>query len=229
MLYDVILWDVDDTLLDFEYSMVHALEKTLAEIGVETTKEMIASYSVINKNWWDRLEKGLVTKAQLLPGRFTDFFEVYDIDCPDINGFLAHYQENLGMFYRINDDSLAICKTLKGKCKQCVVTNGVTSTQLKKLKLSGFYDVMDDVFISEHLGAPKPSKTFFDRVLETMPDIEKNRILIVGDSLSSDMLGGNNAGIDTCWYNPYNKQNDTAVEIKYTIRNLKEVPMIVEG
>ncbi len=229
MLYDVILWDVDGTLLDFEYSMVHALKKCLEEIGVDATGEMIECYARINKSWWDRLEKGQVTKAELLPGRFTDFFAVYDISCPDLDTFLAHFQEYLGMFYSYIDNSLEICKSLKGKCKQCIVTNGVTSTQLKKLKLSGLYDVMDDIFISEQLGAPKPSRHFFDRVLETMPDVRKEKILIVGDSLSSDMRGGNNAGIDTCWYNPDNQFNETAIEIKYMIRNLKEVLLIVEG
>ena len=129
MLYDVILWDVDDTLLDFEYSMVHALRECLAEIGVDATEEMIDCYSKINKSWWDRLEKGQVTKAQLLTGRFADLFAMFDITCPDLDVFVAHYQEYLGSFYKFNDNALEICKSLKGKCKQCVVTNGVTGTQ----------------------------------------------------------------------------------------------------
>ena len=95
MLYDVILWDVDDTLLDFEYSMVHALKKCLAEIGVNATEEMIDCYAKINKSWWDRLEKGQVTKAQLLTGRFADLFVKFDITCPELDVFVAHYQEYL--------------------------------------------------------------------------------------------------------------------------------------
>lgn len=229
MLYDVILWDVDGTLLDFDYSMERALTKCLAEIGVDATPEIIECYGNINNSWWSRLERGEVTKAQLSTGRFTDLFEAFDIDCPDLETYISHYQDYLGTFYRYIDNSLEICKSLKGKCRQCVVTNGVTSTQLKKLKLSGLYDVMDDIFISEQLGAPKPSKKFFDRVLETMPNVRKEKILIVGDSLSSDMRGGNNAGIDTCWYNPKNMFNETAVEIKYMIWDLKEVLLIVEG
>lgn len=229
MLYDVILWDVDGTLLDFSYSMDCALTKCLKEIGVEATKEIKERYSEINDNWWKRLERGEVTKAQLLTGRFTDLFAERQIDCYDVETFIQHYQQYLGTYFKYIDNSLEICKALKGKCRQCVVTNGVASTQLSKLKLSGLYDIMDDIFISEQLGAPKPHRFFFDRVLETMPEIRKEKILIVGDSLTSDMRGGNNAGIATCWYNPNNEINETAVEINFMIRNLKEVPLIVEG
>lgn len=229
MLYDVILWDVDGTLLDFDYSLDQALTKCLAEIGVDATDELKATYMKINDGWWKRLERGEVTKAQLLPGRFTDLFAVYDIDCPDLSLFLEHFQEYLGSCFSYIDNSLEIVKSLKGKCRQYVVTNGVASTQLSKLKLSGFFEVMDDIFISEQLGAPKPSKHFFDRVFESIPQTRKEKILIVGDSLTSDMRGGNNAGIDTCWYNPRNEFNETAVEVKYMIWDLKEVLLIVEG
>lgn len=229
MRYDVILWDVDGTLLDFDYSEHYSICKCLGEIGVTPTEEMTKRYAAINDSWWKRLEKGEVTKAQLLTGRFTDLFAEYHISCEDIEGFRLKYQESLGSVYRYIDDSLTICKKLKGKCRQYAVTNGVTKTQLSKLKLSGFYDVMDDIFISEQLGAPKPQRAFFDRVFETMPEVVKERVLIVGDSLSSDMRGGNNAGITTCWYNPKDVVNETEVETNFIIRNLKEILQIVEG
>lgn len=229
MRYDVILWDVDGTLLDFEYSQHYAICKCLEEIGVTPLDEITNRYAAINDGWWKRLEKGEVTKPQLLIGRFTDLFAEYGIACEDVEEFRRHYQEYLGNVFRYIDDSLEICKKLKGKCRQFVVTNGVTKTQLSKLKLSGFYDVMDDIFISEQIGAPKPQRAFFDRVFETMPEVVRNRVLIVGDSLSSDMRGGNNAGIDTCWYNPEDEINTTEVETNFIIRNLSEVLQIVEG
>lgn len=229
MRYDVILWDMDDTLLDFSYSMEHALTKCLEEIEVKVSKEMIARYADINKGWWSRLEQGLVSKRALLSGRFTDLFDVYQIECPDLTTFINHYQEYLGCFFSYVDYSMEVCNELKGKCRQCIVTNGVLRTQLAKLKKSGFYEIMDDFFVSEQLGAPKPARLFFERVLETMPQISKDRILIVGDSLTSDMRGGYNAGIHTCWYNPDRKQNDTEIRINYKIQDLREVLSIVEG
>lgn len=229
MRYDVILWDVDDTLLDFPYSQKISLIKAAEKIGVTVTEEMNARYAAINDGWWKRLEKGEVTKPQLLTGRFLDWFADCGIVCENVDAFRDDYERGLGQIYRYRDDSLQICKALQGKCRQFAVTNGVTASQLSKLKLAGFFDIMENIFISEQLGAPKPQRLFFDRVLETMPEVARNRILIVGDSLSSDMRGGNNAGIATCWYNPTDQMNTTEVETDFIIRNLKEVIAIVEG
>lgn len=229
MHYDVILWDVDGTLLDFAYSQYHSLYQCLEGIGVAPTEGMIARYSAINDDWWKRLERGEVSKKELLTGRFLDLFAEYHIVCEDVEAFRKQYEYNLGTIYQYRDASLEICKKLKGKCRQCVVTNGVSAVALSKLKLSGFFEVMDDIFISEQIGVPKPHKCFFDRVLETMPDVPLNRILIVGDSLTSDMRGGNNAGIVTCWYNPGDVINTTEVQTDFIIRNLKEIFGILEG
>lgn len=229
MRYDVILWDVDDTLLDFPYSQKTSLIKAAEKIGVTVTEEMNARYAAINDGWWKRLEKGEVTKQQLLTGRFLEWFADCGIVCENVDAFRDNYERGLGQIYRYRDNSLQVCKALQGKCRQFAVTNGVTAPQLSKLKLAGFFDIMENIFISEQLGAPKPQRLFFDRVLETMPEVARNRILIVGDSLSSDMRGGNNAGIATCWYNPTDRMNTTEVETDFIIRNLKEVIAIVEG
>ena len=229
MHYDVLLWDVDGTLLDFEYSQRYSIQKCIEEIGVSPTEEMIQRYAIINDGWWKRLELGLITKAELLVGRFIDLFSEYGIVCPDVELFRQHYQQYLGSVFAYVENSLEICQMLQGKCRQFVVTNGVTATQMNKLKLSGFYDILENIFISEQIGAPKPQRAFFDKVLETIPEVNKNRILIVGDSLSSDMRGGNNAGIDTCWYSPHNEINTTEVVTTFDIKCLKEVIKIVEG
>ena len=229
MKYDVILWDVDGTLLDFEYSERYSLVKCLEEIGVKATEEIITRYSEINIGWWKRLEKGEVTKAELLHGRFYDLVSEFQIDCEDILSLRLRYQEYLGSVYKYMDDSISICKRLQGKVKQYVVTNGVTHTQENKLKLSGFDKVMDGCFISEQMGVPKPHREFFDKVFESMPEISKERILIVGDSLTSDIEGGIRAGIDTCWYNPEHAENDGTVNMTYTIQQLDEIFGILEG
>lgn len=229
MRYDVILWDVDGTLLDFSYSQRLCLSRCLEEIGEEPTEEIVERYAAINESWWQRLERGEVSKKQLLTGRFLDLFAEFGIGCEDVETFQSHYEQYLGDVYQCTENALETCRYLKGKCRQCVVTNGLAATALNKLKLSGFYQLMDDIFISEQLGVPKPQRAFFDRVFETMPEINRERVLIVGDSLSSDMRGGNNAGIVTCWYNPRDEINTTAVETNFIIRNLKEVIQIMEG
>lgn len=229
--YEYLLWDVDGTLLDFEYSMRVSLYKSLKNIGVEATDELIDRYSQINDGWWKRLERGEVTKAQLLPGRFADLFAEFEIECNDLAAYLADFQENLGCEYQLMENALDVCKRLKAKgYHQFVVTNGVTRTQENKLKLSGLADTMEELFISEQLGAPKPNKEFFDacfeRISERYPDFDKSKAIIIGDSLSSDIQGGINAEIDTCFYSPV-KGDTGGLKVTYRISKLEEIFEVV--
>lgn len=203
--YAYLLWDVDGTLLDFEYSMRVSLYKSLGKIGVTVTEELIDRYSQINDGWWKRLERGEVTREQLLPGRFLELFTEYGIQCEDLSGYLADFQKNLGCEYQLTTNALAVCRTLKSRgYHQFVVTNGVTETQKNKLKLSGLADVMEEIFVSQEVGFDKPQKEFFEvcfeRIEKRYPAFTKSQTLIIGDSLSSDIKGGQNAGIDTCFF-----------------------------
>lgn len=198
--FTTILWDVDNTLLDFAYSQRHALAECFQSIGREMTQQELALYVQINDEYWRRLELGEVTKKQLLTGRFVLLFQKLGIEGVDVDEFRKRYQNGLGTIYAYLDDSLTICKDLRGRMRQYVITNGVTSTQKNKLALSGFADVMDGIFISEEIGSPKPQKPFFDYCLNHIHEKDKSRILIVGDSLTSDIKGGIQAGIPTCWY-----------------------------
>lgn len=121
------------------------------------------------------------------------------------------------------DDSYEIVKSLRGKVKQYVVSNGTVVAQEKKLRLSGLGELMDGIFLSEALGVEKPNVEFFERMFETIGPVEKDQVLIVGDSLTSDIRGGNNAGIKTCWYNPDRKERYADVKIDYEIADLHEV------
>ena len=221
--FTTILWDVDGTLLDFIYSQRYALTKCFHSIDREVNEEILNRYSEINDSFWKRLELGEITKAQLLTGRFIQLFEEYGIQGVDVEAFREEYQDGLGSVYAYIDDSLTICKSLQGKVKQYVVTNGVTSTQFNKLKLSGFYDIMEKLFISEQIGAPKPHKEYFDYCLAHIEEKDKNKILLVGDSLSSDIKGGVNAGIPTCWYRPPGMKNTTEFKPTYEINDLHQI------
>ncbi|MCI9335981.1 MAG: noncanonical pyrimidine nucleotidase, YjjG family [Lachnospiraceae bacterium] len=198
--FTTVLWDVDNTLLDFAYSQRRALAACFRSVGRDMTEETLALYEQINDDYWRRLELGEVTKKQLLMGRFVSLFQKLEIEDVDVAQFQARYQEGLGTYFAFLDDSLTVCRSLQGRVKQYVITNGVTSSQKTKLELSGLADVMDDIFISEAVGSPKPQKQFFDYCLERIEEKDKSRILIVGDSLTSDIKGGIQAGIPTCWY-----------------------------
>ncbi len=198
-----ILWDVDGTLLDFAAAEKAAIQRLFQEFGLgECTDDMVARYSAINDGYWKRLERGEIAKKEVLIGRFREFFAELGID-PDLaEAFNARYQHALGDTVVYRDDSLAIVKSLHGRVKQYVVSNGTVVAQTKKLERSGLGQWMDGVFLSEELGAEKPGPAFFDKVFAALPDLKKEEMLIVGDSLTSNMKGGIAAGIPTCWYNP---------------------------
>ncbi len=202
--FNAVLWDVDGTLLDFIYSQRDSLTKCFQSIGRTITEEILQRYREINDSYWKRLELGEVTKQQLLTGRFDSLFEEFSIEGADSEAFAGEYQRRLGEVYRYQENSYDICRAIHGRIKQYVITNGVTSSQENKLRLSGLYDLMDGVFISEQAGTPKPQKGFFDYCLRAIAEAggetDKSRLLIVGDSLSSDIKGGVLSGIPTCWY-----------------------------
>lgn len=225
--YDIILWDVDATLLDFKKSQEHALTFCFAKYGHTITQEIAARYDVINDSYWKRLELGEIDKKTVLSGRFIQLFAELDITDIPLEDMQETYQRELGNVYYYLEDSYDLCLSLKGTCRQYIVTNGVASTQRHKLQLAGFDRIMDDIFISEEMGAAKPSPLFFAKCFEKIGAYDKSRMVIVGDSLTSDMRGGSNAGIDTCWYNPRHLKNDTAVHITYEIHTLDEIKTIL--
>ena len=220
----VLLWDVDGTLLDFLSAEKAAMKKCFEVCGIgECTDEMIARYSKINKKYWEMLERGEITKPQVLVGRFEEFFASEGIvtDCaPEFN---KEYQVRLGDTICFCDDGYELVKSLKGQVKQYAVTNGTKVAQDRKLTKSGLIDLFDDVFISEVLGIEKPGVGFFEKVWERIGTYESDEVMIIGDSLTSDMQGGNNAGILCCWYNPKGAVNDKGVKIDYEIDNLQKV------
>lgn len=211
--YDVILWDVDGTLLDFLKSEHFALTDTLNKFGLPATDEIVKVYSKINEKCWKKLERGEVSKSWVLVHRFEELFEYLHVTDVDVKAFQQHYQYMLGSVFYFQDNSKELLEKLKGDFKQYIVTNGVEDTQRRKLKLSGITDLVDDIFISECIGYEKPNPLFFEGCMERIEKElgripEKDRILIVGDSLTSDMKGGNQFGIHCCYYKRGNETGD---------------------
>lgn len=225
-----VLWDVDGTLLDFKVAERTAIKALFSEFGIgECTDAMLIRYSQINTSFWKRLEKNELTRPQVLKGRFVQFFGEYGIDQSIVPSFNERYQHSLGDTIAYRDDSLNIIKKLHGNVKQYVVSNGTVAAQTRKLNKSGIGDYMDGVFLSERLGVEKPNIGFFDQVFAEIGPVDPTDVLIVGDSLTSDIQGGINAGIKTCWYNPGREELPDGCKIDYMIADLHEVLDILES
>lgn len=227
--YDIVLWDVDQTLLDFKKSQRYAVRKAFKQFGLPCGQEVIERYSQINDSCWKRYEKGEIAWEEVFYGRFRTLFR--EIGRPEVSEkeVAPIYQSFLGLVYFYRDDSYELCRRLSKSCRQFAVTNGAALTQRNKLRLSGLSEWMEEIFISEEMGKPKPMKEFFDQCFRRIGGFERERAIIVGDSLTSDMLGGNRAGIDCCWYNPENRIKDIPVRIDYEIENLWEIERIIHG
>lgn len=222
-----VLWDADGTLLDFKKSEKVSLQKSLETIGFFDFNDQVAKlYSDINQGYWEMLERGEIDKDLLQLKRFEDFFKKVGITYTDYNSFNKTYHSHLKVNFFVTDDSINLLDRLGGKVKQYIVTNGTAAVQVTKLKITGIEDLVDGIFISEFVGIEKPSVEFFNHVKEKTGYCEESTV-IVGDSLTSDMLGGQNAGIRNWWYNPFGAKNTKGVNIEREITNLQQVEELI--
>ena len=219
-----VLWDIDGTLLDFQAAEKAAIRTCFAKHGLgECTDAMLGEYHLINRRYWERLERGELTKREVLVERFREFFGRYGLPQDAVTAFNDSYQLALGDTACFHEHGLETVTALRGTVRQYAVTNGTKIAQQRKLRLSGLDQIFDGIFISEDLGAEKPSPVFFDAVWEKIGDIPRAQAIIVGDSLTSDILGGRNAGIRSCWYRRAGTQNDTGVTPDHEIYDLAEL------
>lgn len=228
--FKVVLWDIDGTLLNFHMAEKAAIRALFARFGLGScTDEMLKHYSTINAGYWKKLEKGELTKPQILIGRFETFFREYGLDISCAPAFNEAYQLALGDTVCFNPGGLEAVKALKGKVRQYAVTNGTLVAQRKKLAASGLDALLDGAFISDVIGIEKPNIGFFQAVWKEIGNFSPDEVLIVGDSLTSDIKGGNNAGIKTCWFNPNRSPAPADLQIDYDIQELGEVLKICES
>ena len=218
--YRVILFDIDDTLLNFPRSEREALCEALMISGVELDDEMINTYQKINYELWKALERKEITREELMTRRFDDFAKFYGFDVDSVK-VANDYLDCLGQKVYFIDGARELLANLYGKVRLYIVTNGLARVQNSRYKLTGFDKIFDGMFISEEVGANKPDSAFFEYVAEHIEDFDKEKALLVGDSLSSDIAGGINFGIDTCWYSPVNSQ--TKLNPTYVVDSLEKV------
>ncbi len=224
---DTILWDIDGTLMDFKASEKKAIKAAFADFDIYITDEETALYSGINDKCWKMYEKGEIARKDVFTRRFYELFEITGFSC-DVEKLNDIYLTYLGEKYVLYPETLSVLSSLKGRVRQYIVTNGHVKPQTMKIKDSGLSDIVDGVFISDAVGCPKPEKGFFDYCFDKIGNVVPENTIIIGDSLTSDMKGGNNAGIITCWFNPEGAENKTGAKIDFEIKSITEIYKILE-
>ena len=225
MRYDALLLDADNTLLDFSRAEREAFTATCAHFSLPPRADRCARYSAVNERYWKLLEQKQITRDRLVVRRFEELFAEEGLSV-DAAAFDRFYREQLGNYAFCIEGARELLQALYPLLPLYVVTNGVASIQYRRLKDSGLLPYLRRVFVSEELGADKPSPAFFEPVLHEV-GAERSRLLICGDSPSSDIRGGRLCGIDTCLFDPSERYPDT--DSTYTIRTLAALLPIVTG
>lgn len=220
--YQTLLFDVDDTLLDFGAAEKLALQLLFEDQKMLLTSEIETHYKLINQGLWRSFEEGKMGRDEVLNTRFSILFREYG---QEVEGALLErkYRSYLEEGHQLVDGAFELITDLQHQYDVYIVTNGVSKTQDRRLRDSGLYPLVKDIFVSEDTGYQKPMKEYFDVVFERIPNFSVEKALIIGDSLSADILGGNLAGLDTCWFNPGTKLNNTGIVPTYEIQHLDEL------
>lgn len=226
MKYTTLFFDADDTLLDFKECEDSAFKKAFAKYGLAFSEEIKTRYLEINHALWAAFERGEIEKPQILRTRFRKLFAECGITGVS-SSFEADYQNFLGSNGCTIAGAVELCRELSGQFEIYILTNGVSATQHGRLKDSGLLPYIKEIFVSEEIGFQKPALEYFDAVMERVPETDKSRILMIGDSLNSDILGGNRAGIPVCWYNPEHKENKTEARPDYEVDSYAQLRKII--
>ncbi len=221
MKYNTVLFDADGTLLDFKRSESEAVRNTMSSFGIVPNDVLVNKYSEINDGLWKALERGEIEKSVLLYHRFELFCEHFGYNC-DAKEMAKSYMENLSKMSYLIEGAEELCEKLYGKVKMYIVTNGVEYIQKGRFSKCPITKYFDDIFISGVIGFEKPDINYFIKV-EELIGFDKGKTLIVGDSLSSDIKGGLNYGIDTCWYNPSCKPTPQGMNITYVANDFHSI------
>lgn len=222
MKYKTLLFDADGTLFDFAKCEEAALRETLETFGINVTEDVVENYSIINESLWKMLERGEIEKRVLFYRRFELLCEKYGFE-RDALEMSKKYAATLSEQTFLLDGAEELCQKLSGVADMYIVTNGIDFVQKRRYAKSGFDKYFKGVFISGEIGYEKPAREFFECVEKAIPDFESQSALMIGDSLTADIKGGINFGIDTCWYNPKNKQAPRDMDITHISPDFDDV------
>jgi HAD superfamily (subfamily IA) hydrolase, TIGR02254 len=229
--YELILFDADDTLFDYKKSEAYALSQAFANAGITVASEVVDHYRTINQQLWNEYEQGNVSLDHLRSERFRRLFSAHGLAVEHpIELFGQIYARHLGEGAFLIDDAEEICTRLRESgIRLAVITNGIKEVQLARIKRTSMDKHFEQVIVSEDAGAQKPSERIFEYAFEKLKVRERHNVLIVGDSLSSDIAGGIRYGIDTCWFNQMGIPNTSGLQPTYEIARLDELIKIAEG
>lgn len=225
MKYTTLYLDLDNTILDFTAAEYNAISQLLVMHSIPVSDEIIADYSAINQSWWERFERGEIKKSEIFAGRFETFLQKNKF-VGDPQKMSEDYFSLLASRHDTMDGAEDTLKYLKDRgYTVCITTNGVSKTQYRRINECGLKQYFDYVFVSEDACHQKPEREYFDYVMANSPEKDKAKIIVIGDSLSSDILGGINFGIDSCWLNPKGKQ--TTLKPTYVISSISQLKEIL--
>jgi 2-haloacid dehalogenase len=227
MKYELLLFDADGTLFDFEKCEAEALNNTLNSFNISSANhDLPALFKQVNHKIWEEFENKSITADNLKVERFKRYFELIKIDT-DPGNFSAQYLINLSKGTYLLSGAYELLKSISTDFKIVIVTNGLTSVQKPRFENSAIHSFVDSYVISEEFGIPKPNSEIFEYALSQVDHPEKSTTLMIGDKLSSDIKGGRDFGVDTCWYNPEQQNNSTDIKPDYEIKALSELEQII--
>ena len=223
---EFLLLDLDDTILDFHKAERIALSKTFRDFSLEPTEEVLDLYHKINKWHWEQLELGVMSRDQVLVGRFAQLFGELGMEV-DAAACMKQYEQNLSIGHYFLPGAEETVKRLHENYRLFLVSNGTATVQHSRLTSAGLYPYFEQIFISQEIGFNKPDKAYFDRCFQRIPGFAPEKALMVGDSLTSDIKGGINAGLRTVWVNPKHTPFSD-IRPDYEIEALSQLETILE-
>ena len=226
--YSVLLLDADNTLFDFDASEARALQLAMEECALPFAPEYVAVYHRINDAKWKQLERGEITREQLVVERFAEFLQEIGGDSDKLAQLSEAYPRRLGQQRIPFPRAEEICAKLAEHFTLAIITNGNTNTQHGRFDTWELLPKFHGIYISEQIGLCKPEKAYFDYVLQDIGATDRDGVLVIGDSLSSDIMGGINAGLDTCWFNPQKKSAPEHLRPTYEISRLEELIQLIQ-
>lgn len=229
--YEFLLFDADYTLLDFDADMEQAFRAAYHEADFHKvhsySPEMLASYSEINNQWWKKFEAGECTKQALYENRFAEFQQLHNF--PGNSREISNiYFKNLSKFGSFLEGARLMLERLSQNHKIYIVTNGNAASQAERIQSCGLSAYIEDCFVSEEVGVGKPDKRYFDYVFSHIPGFDPAKAIVIGDSLSSDIQGACNAGLDSIWYNPGRLPNPKWIPYTFEAESHAQILKLLE-
>ena len=222
---EYVFLDLDDTILDFKKSEYIAIGKTMSDYGVEPTDALRRRYHEINKWHWEQLELGKLTRPQVLEGRFAAFFGELGVQV-DASEVAENYMQNLSAGHDFLPGAEEATERLSKKYRLFLASNGTAYVQHRRMTDANLYRFFEVVFVSEEIGHNKPTKAYFEKCFARIPGFDVSKAVMVGDSLSSDIQGGINAGMKTVWVNP--SRGVGKIKADYEIESLTQLEALLE-